>query len=98
MYPEKFGERGRWGTYISLYKQRFKKNNFIETSRVWAHLKGLAQLINSYKRTLCLRLKFSPLISQKLISQIKIENFTLFIEFRDIADSVPFDTHSNPSI
>ena len=98
MYPEKLGERGRWGTYIPLYKQNFHKNNLVETSRVWAHLKGLAQLINSYKRTLCLRIKFSPLISQKLISHIKIENFTLFIEFRDIADSVPFDTNSYPSI
>ena len=46
MYPEKLGERGRWGTYIPLYKQSFHKNNFVETSRVWARLKGLVKQIN----------------------------------------------------
>ena len=70
---------------------------FIETSRFWARLKGLAKQINSYKRTLRLRLKFSHLISKKNI-QVKIENFTFFKEIRNIADSVPFDTHSYPSI
>ena len=54
MSPEKIVERGRWGTYISLYKQSFQKNNFVQTSRVWARLKGLAKQINFYKRTLCL--------------------------------------------
>ena len=38
MYPEKFGERGRWGTYISLYKQRFKKiilSKQVEFGLIW---------------------------------------------------------------
>ena len=47
MYPEKFVERGRWGTYIPLYKRSFHKNNFVKTSRVWARLKGLVMQINS---------------------------------------------------